>query len=179
MAQFIERYDLATTVEEMATAFRPTYLAAYQVEPDVIDGLRRLRAEGWSLGIVTNGPPSQGEKVTATGLDQLVDGWAVSEVVGFRKPDPRVFEAAAAECGATLDGAWMVGDSAPADMAGAHNTGLRSIWLDRGRSWSDVAGLTDPFETTHGLASSRPADPFEPDHIVGHITDAMAIVGGW
>ena len=54
--------------------------------------------------------------------------------LGVRKPDPRIFEIAAARCGETLTGAWMVGDS-EADIVGARRAGVSSIWLHRGRIW--------------------------------------------
>ena len=138
MAQTIERFDVATTVEEMRAAFNERYLSGYRLEPEVAAGLGRLRSAGWRIGVVTNGPLSQNDKITRTGLDALVDGWAVSEEVGARKPDRRVFEVAAARCGSVLDGGWMVGDSAPADMTGARNAGLTSVWLHRGRTWSSA-----------------------------------------
>ena len=155
MAATIERYGLATTVDEMRTFFVSVYLACYRLEPTVATGLRGLRSAGWRLGIVTNGPPSQRDKITGTGLDLLVDGWVVSEELGVAKPDRRIFEAAAERCGAALTSGWMVGDSGPADMVGARNAGLRSIWLPRGRTWNE-----------------GPA----PDHQVGDITTAIELI---
>ena len=43
------------------------------------------------LGVV----PQQDLKITNLGIDKLVDGWVVSDVVGVRKPDPRIFTIAA------------------------------------------------------------------------------------
>jgi HAD superfamily hydrolase (TIGR01549 family) len=146
MAATIEHFGIDTTVEEMRAAFQTVYLTGYTLEPAVADGLRRLRVAGWRTGIVTNGPMSQVDKITGTGLDRLVDGWVVSEDIGVRKPDRRIFAEAAARCGGSLDGGWMVGDSAPADMAGARQAGLHSVWLRRGRAWGDVAdtGQSEP-----------------------------------
>lgn len=36
-----------------------------------------------------------------------------------------------------LDGAWLVGDSPESDIGGAVTLGLRSVWLHRGRQWSE------------------------------------------
>ena len=36
-----------------------------------------------------------------------------------------------------LAGAWLVGDSPEADIGGANALGLPSVWLHRGRRWSD------------------------------------------
>ena len=178
MGETIERFGVTTTVDEMRSWFLPVYLAGYTLEPDVADGLRRLRDAGWRIGIVTNGPMSQADKVTTTGLDRLVDGWVVSDDIGARKPDRRIFAEAAERCGESLDGAWMVGDSPPADMAGAHYAGLRSVWLRRGRSWAEVvcAGRPDPWEVEMGLASTWPTEPFEPDHQADSPVAAIEIV---
>ncbi|MGI5458186.1 HAD family hydrolase [Streptomyces sp. CA-249302] len=102
--------------------------------------LTRARADGWTCVIVTNGRVAQQEtKIRRTGLDRLVHGWVVSEAVGYKKPAPEVFEAAAAAVGATFDGAWVVGDSPHADIQGAVGIGVRSVWVSGGRPWTEAA----------------------------------------
>ena len=102
----------------------------------VISALRDARAAGWMPFVVTNGTVSQQEdKLRRTGLDQEVSGWVISEGAGVRKPDPEIFRLAAALAQRPLDGAWMIGDSAEADIGGARNAGLPGIWLHRGRPW--------------------------------------------
>jgi putative hydrolase of the HAD superfamily len=108
------------------------------------DALRRIRAAGWTCVIVTNGRTAQQEaKIRNTGLDRLVDGWVVSEAVGCRKPDPAIFRAAAPD----LDGAWMIGDSPHADIAGACALGLTSVWVSGGRPWTETV-----YRPTHTAA---------------------------
>ncbi|MGV9263507.1 HAD family hydrolase [Kitasatospora sp. NPDC003701] len=102
--------------------------------------LARARAGGWTCVIVTNGTTVQQEaKIRRTGLDRIVQGWVVSEAVGHKKPGPEIFRAAAEAAGQPLAGAWMVGDSAHADIAGAHALGLRSVWVSAGRPWAQDA----------------------------------------
>ena len=68
--------------------------------------LAAARTAGWKCVIVTNGRgPQQLTKIRNAGLDDLVDGWVVSGDIGLQKPDPRIFAAAAAAVGATLEGA--------------------------------------------------------------------------
>lgn len=111
--------------------------------PDAEAALAAARGAGWTPFIVTNGVVAQQEaKIHTLGLDRLVDGWVVSEGVGFTKPDPRIFTVAAERAGQSLDGAWMVGDSAEADIAGAHAAGIASVYLSRGRSWT--ASVAEP-----------------------------------
>jgi putative hydrolase of the HAD superfamily len=109
-----------------------------QIVPDaaVTQALRDARAAGWVPFVVTNGTVQQQErKLRHAGLDQEVAGWIISAGAGIRKPDPKIFRLAASRAGQPLDGAWMIGDSAEADIRGARDAGLPGIWLHRGRPW--------------------------------------------
>ncbi len=152
-----DRYGVTTSVEELVTRYRADYPTHFEPDPDVRAALTRLRADGWKIGIVTNGPPSQNTKIASLGLDDLVDGICVSDDVGVEKPDRRIFELTAARCDATLDG-WMVGDSADTDIAGGRAAGLRTAWLHHGRVW-DRPGLA-------------------PDALVATVADAARVIAG-
>ena len=132
-----------------------------QIVPDnaATRALRAARAAGWVPFVVTNGAVEQQErKLRHTGLDKEVAGWVISEGVGMRKPDPEIFRLAAARAGQPLDGGWMIGDSAEADINGARNAGLPGIWLPRGRRW--------------------PLTAFEPSHTADSFPRAVGIVLG-
>jgi putative hydrolase of the HAD superfamily len=119
-------------------ALRRGLVERVRLETSVAEALTRARSAGWLPFIVTNGTTEQQEtKIRVTGLDALVAGWIISEGVGVKKPDPRVFRAAADAAGLPLEGAWMVGDSAHADIRGGHDLGLQTAWLRRGRTWTD------------------------------------------
>ncbi|GIE88235.1 hypothetical protein Are01nite_47150 [Actinoplanes regularis] len=117
------------------------------------DALIAARARGWTRVIVTNGRTAQQEaKIRNTGLDRLVDGWVVSEAVGHRKPGPEIFHAAAGIGRTSLREAWVIGDSAEADIAGAVALGLNSVWVSNGRTWSQDA--YEPTEITGDVATA-------------------------
>jgi putative hydrolase of the HAD superfamily len=130
-----------------------------QIVPDdaVTGALRDARAAGWVPFVVTNGTVAQQErKLRWTGLNREVAGWVISEGAGIRKPDPEIFRLAAAQAGQPLDGAWMIGDSAGADIRGARNAGVPGVWLHRERPWP-IAG-------------------FRPAHAAGDFPGAVRIV---
>jgi putative hydrolase of the HAD superfamily len=95
---------------------------------------------GWTCVIVTNGRVEQQEaKIRGTGLDGIIHGWVISEAVGSKKPAPEIFRAAATAVGASLRGAWMIGDSPHADIGGASGLDdVRSVWVSGGRPWTDA-----------------------------------------
>jgi FMN phosphatase YigB (HAD superfamily) len=149
------RYGVAVSPDELYAVYRARYLAAVRPLDGVLAGLARLRAAGWRTAVVTNGPAGpQLAKTEQLRLSRLMDAICVSEVEGFDKPDAAIFRRAAAKAGAALDGAWMVGDSLDADIAGGNALGLTTAWVSNGRQLP-VAGPVP----THVLATT--ADVFD------------------
>lgn len=132
-----ERFELLESVEELVDSYWRDQLPRYRCDPETVESLRGLRERGFRIGIATNGGTAQSKKIAAAGLDALVDGWCVSHEVGHAKPDRRLFEAVATRCGASLSGAWIVGDRPEADIAGAVRIGARSVWITRGGEWTE------------------------------------------
>ena len=129
------RLDLDEPAEELVRHYQRSCGSMATCAPEVLDALGRARAAGWKIGIVTNGDAFQHVKITAAGLEAHVDAICVSETEGCRKPDPRLLRLAASRCGVSMEGAWMVGDSAEADIGAANAAGIDSIWLSLGRAW--------------------------------------------
>jgi putative hydrolase of the HAD superfamily len=133
------RYRLSATVVEIVEALRAGILAHTRLDPLIACALQIAANAGWVPVIVTNGDTRQQEaKIRSTGLDQYVAEWVVSEEAGVRKPDGRIFELAADRARMGLRGAWMIGDNPEADIAGAAGMGLPSVWLHRGRRWTEA-----------------------------------------
>jgi putative hydrolase of the HAD superfamily len=133
----IERYAAGLDKAGIIDFLRRGAREHARVAEATVVALQEVREAGHQVVIVTNGTvPQQTGKITASGLDRLVDATVVSEGVGSRKPEPGIFHAAAAAVGASLDGAWMIGDRDDADILGAHRLGLRSVWLHLGRDWA-------------------------------------------
>ncbi|MFI6509638.1 HAD family hydrolase [Streptosporangium sp. NPDC050855] len=152
-----EHFALPETVKELWSRYRQRMPYLVRCQPEVMDGLARLRAAGWKVAIVTNGTANnQLGKIQRTGLAEAVDAYALSGLEGIRKPDVGLFEIAAKRCGMALaDGGWMVGDHLIADIGGGRAAGLRTVWIDRG-TW--------------------PGQEHEADHTVTDVLQAMEIL---
>ena len=144
-------FGIQSTVEELVAAYRPSLLPLFREQPQAIGAIHQLRADGWRVGVVTNGPPSQYEKLERIGVAELLDACCISELVGSEKPDPTIFREAAARCGVALRG-WMVGDLPDTDIEGARHVGLHTIWLPRGQSWPHHHPEPDAIASTLGEA---------------------------
>ncbi len=138
LARIRDRFSLTETLAELLADYDEEY-PTYALPPGdrALELMRKLRAKGWRIGVVTNGRNLQSRKLDAAGLTGLVDTCCVSGVEGVRKPDPRIFELAAERCGEPLAGGWMAGDNPQADIGGADALGLGTIWFRHGRDWDE------------------------------------------
>lgn len=124
-----EDLDLSAKLDE---AYRHTRRAGEIVDRDAVAVLDDLSRDH-RLALVTNGAPDvQREKLGRAAFGHYFAAIVISAELDVGKPDPRIFAAALDAVGVTADAAVMIGDSLPRDIRGAHNAGLRSIWVDRG-----------------------------------------------
>jgi HAD superfamily hydrolase (TIGR01509 family) len=128
----------------LRTAFRipPSVLSlmdAYRIRtaelvphrPEVCQAMERLRADGWTLGVVTNGTPdAQRLKLDVAGLTSYFTSVVISGAFGVRKPDPALFRLALDDLEADASTpAVMVGDLLDTDIAGGNAAGLTTVWV--------------------------------------------------
>ena len=99
--------------------------------PEVPDALRRLRAAGLRLVVVSNWDVSLHEVLAATGLDAHVDGAVSSAETGASKPDPAIFRAGLDVARAAPGEALHAGDSLDADVLGARAAGIDAVLVAR------------------------------------------------
>ena len=84
--------------------------------------------------VASNGPVfQQKNRMECAGLTKYMKDYFISEGVGYSKPSARFFETALRESGADAASSIMIGDSLSADIAGANNAGIKSIWMSHGR----------------------------------------------
>ncbi len=99
--------------------------------PEVEATLAGLREAGYRLGLITNVTDDPAPELERIGLRKWFDVMAASCLVGFEKPDPRIFEAAMSEMGIPPEQGVHVGDQFLADVGGARAVGLKAVLLDR------------------------------------------------
>jgi HAD superfamily hydrolase (TIGR01509 family) len=90
--------------------------------------LSRLH-ERYAIGIVSNFYGNLQAVCEESNLSPSVGAAIDSTLVGCKKPDPRIFQAALDALDATAADAVFVGDSLKRDMTGARAMGMRHVWL--------------------------------------------------
>jgi putative hydrolase of the HAD superfamily len=128
-------------------------LWGWQLYPDAIDTLRRLRDLAIPAAIVSDGRYSSVVRrplLAALGLSgDLVQSFVFSPDVGRPKPDPAPFRRALDQLGMEPGAAAMVGDDLAADIVGAKAVGLTTVWKLNGRQ--DVKPAQEADYTIHDL----------------------------
>ena len=105
--------------------------APWVVYEDTVSALKRWRAMGISLGIISNFDSRIYAVLEALELKHYFDTVTISTEAGAAKPDPLIFTTALQKHGCQPQTAWHVGDSRKDDIQGAKAAGLRGIWLKR------------------------------------------------
>ena len=116
---------------EMNDVYEKALATHADLLPGALTALHEL-AEVATLAIVSNGAYQvQRARIEASGIDRFMDGVYISEKVGAAKPSAKIFEAALRDLGLTdRSKVLVVGDSLTADILGANNARLPSIWFN-------------------------------------------------
>lgn len=117
--------------------------------PDVLEMLRALR-DHYDLYITTNGNPiSQPSRLKNSGVTAFMKGCFISDEIGAAKPDRAFFDYVLAHIpGANTENCLVIGDSLSADIKGAQNAGIDSLWYN-----SNGKASTLPMPPTFEAAS--------------------------
>ncbi len=141
--------------------FYGTTQAHWRVEDDAHPTLSRLLEEGYRLGLISNASD-------ALDVHQLVDKAAlrnyfeqilISAEVGIRKPHPRIFQLALDFFHVQPAEAVMVGDTLGADILGANQIGIRSIWITRRADTPDNRDHLDTIQPSATVSTLQEIPP--------------------
>ncbi len=111
----------------------------WELENDAAETLQKLKSQNYNLGIFSNAGDDKDvqELIEAFDIRHQFDFVLTSAACFYRKPHPRAFEIALAQWNISPNEAVMVGDSLEADIYGAKNVGMQSIWITRRAQFKD------------------------------------------
>ena len=115
----------------LADRFRHERRQRNALFPDAAQLLPEL-SQRLPLALVTNGAPDlQHFKIDASGVRPYFQSIVVSGELGIGKPHPAPMQRALQQLNCQPAHAAMVGNNLTSDIAGAQNTGVHAIWLNR------------------------------------------------
>lgn len=133
-----DKYHLRVAAIDLVDALHDGVLRYLRLDRLSAGALRIAVDAGWVPVVVSNGQTELQEAIIKqTGLDRYIIDWMISERAGVSKPNPRIFAMAAQRVRMRLQDAWIVGDGPETDIGAAAAMGLPSVWLHRGRRWTE------------------------------------------
>ncbi len=134
------------SAQQLQNQFDRDRLAAFAFYPGIEDFLIEARKH-FTLVVITNGPEfSQIPKVEAVRLADYVDHIIIGGQEPEQKPARSIFDKALQLAGCEAREVIHVGDSLHADIAGAHNSGITSVWIQHQQPLDAELGI-DPHHT--------------------------------
>jgi putative hydrolase of the HAD superfamily len=141
LRRYLTHEDAARLARGALAASFESILSLWQPYADTFSTLITLRDAGYHLACVsnTNDDAHVQQMLDRNGLRPWLSPIYTSEEIGLRKPHPHLFQLVLDDWGLSPSEVIMVGDTLNADVLGAHNAGMRGIWVDRGPTnpWSN------------------------------------------
>ncbi|MGT2896691.1 YjjG family noncanonical pyrimidine nucleotidase [Streptococcus entericus] len=131
-ARLFAHFGQAVDGRQLANIYE-TYLSQQgQTYPGAEALLLTLKAKGYKLYAATNGVATiQEGRLNCSGLVGYFEAVFISEQVGFPKPDRRFFEKIAEQVdGFSLSTSLMIGDNQLADIKGAREFGMDTVFYN-------------------------------------------------
>ncbi len=137
--------------------FAEEYLKVVPTKSNLISGtmetLSYLKEKGYNLNIITNGfKEIQQKKMESSNIDQFFDFIIISEDVGYKKPQPEIFEFALEKCNVSKEESIMIGDDFEADVLGAAEIGIDQIFYTTSKVETEK---TPPTYTINNISDLR------------------------
>ncbi len=131
------------------------------VIPGVPEALDTFRSLGLRLVVVSNSDGTVERSLIAAGLRHHFAEVVDSSIVGFEKPDPRIFDYALAEAASRPSEVLHVGDLFHTDVEGARGAGIHAVLLDPYNDWVGVEceRVVDLAELAIGFSQNRGVAP--------------------
>lgn len=128
-------------IGELQASFDNARSYCFDFFPGIKELLVDLRGR-FILVVITNGPAfSQMAKINAVNLENYVDHIIIGGQEKEEKPAKSIFQKALTLAHCNESEALHIGDSLKADIAGANNAGIRSVWVSHGNELDESTGI--------------------------------------
>ena len=159
---FIRRYNRLEDIDEeipyslqfkfisaAVMAYHSEKIASIRTYDDVIPCLKRLRELDIKTAIISDGLPiKQYEKILRLQIDDLIDLTVISDEIGIRKPNPKLFDHCLRKFDVKGPETIYVGDRIEKDIIPAKLCNINSILIKRGGKYDPYkTGIKIPLET--------------------------------
>ena len=134
----IEEGKMSKIVEYMLTVISAdgqTQRVWNNILPGVREALRKFKGNGLQLCVVSNSDGTVKKILESLDLGSFFNEIFDSHIIGYEKPDPRIFNHAMEACGAEPETTLHVGDLFHVDVMGAWAADIKAVLLDPFGDW--------------------------------------------
>jgi putative hydrolase of the HAD superfamily len=121
----------AELIEDICTLRLRYHRRSLVPRPGAVETLRRLRTDGYLVGLITVCSEDIEVLWPETEFAGLFDAEIFSSRIGLSKPDPRIYLACCEALGVAPQEAVFVGDGANDELDGARRVGMEAILIHR------------------------------------------------
>jgi FMN phosphatase YigB (HAD superfamily) len=140
----LEHLGVIPSVDLLAELVRPVPAdVVLELFGEVMQTLETLRSRGVRMAVVSDAWPNLPRLHADLGIDGFFEAYAISAVLGCRKPDPRMYRHASDALGLEPAECLFVDDD-PELVAAALKLGYQGRWMQRTGSGPDRAGAAVP-----------------------------------
>jgi len=175
---FIRRYNRLENVKEKipyslqfkyisaaVMAYHKEKIDSIKLYDDVKPCLIKLREKGLKSAIISDGLPiKQYEKILRLGIDDLIDLTVISDEIGIRKPNPKLFEFCLKKFNIEGTETIYVGDRLDKDIIPALLNNIYSVYIHRGGKY-DIYKTGDKFP-----------EGIKPDYEISNLNEIFDII---
>lgn len=175
---FVRRYSRLDRVKENISysnqfkyissavmAYHAEKINSIKLYEDVEDCLKRLKKLSIKTAIITDGIPiKQYEKILRLGIDELIDLTIISDELGIRKPNPKLFDFCLKKFEVKGPETIYIGDRIDKDIIPAKLCNINSILIRRG-------GKHDPYKT-----GGKIPEGIKPDYEIFNLSELFGII---
>lgn len=166
LAHLAERCGARPDAEQLGRAVavhRDVSAELHRPRSGALEVLDELRRRGFRLGLISDCSSEICERWEATPYAGRLDTAVLSYQEGCRKPDPRLYAAAAARLGVEPGSCWYVGDGGSREHAGAARAGMLPVLVANGAVPEAAQTRDDP-------------DDYRPELVIEDIVDVLGPV---
>jgi putative hydrolase of the HAD superfamily len=159
-------------IAEAINAYFEPFIKSCQLIPGTYEMLESLK-DRYRIALVSNftHPPAVEQILARVGIAHFFGEILISGELGFRKPHPAVFAELKRRLGIEAAAIVFVGDELQADVIGAQEAGMRTVWMTYRQKLERLSPLGQ------FLGISEPLGEIRPDHVVENWSEFLAILG--
>ncbi|MFX1590820.1 MAG: TIGR02253 family HAD-type hydrolase [Promethearchaeota archaeon] len=159
---FIDQYKYIAAAVMAYHAQKIKYIKLYD---DVLPCLKKLKNLSIKTAIITDGIPiKQYEKILRLNIEDMIDLVVISDEIGIRKPNPKLFSFFLKKFGVNGKETIYIGDNIYKDIVPANLNNIHSIYIHRG-------GKYDTYNTGQKISVE-----FKPDYEITNLDQILSII---